>query len=100
MFPEGLEVITFLSSTILLSAAIYYLLNELKIFNFHKINIIIAIGISIPTMILLPFLSPIIGSVSIFLIFLKNSKKKNRMHLGIILSIIYFIVAMMVTFFV
>lgn len=104
MIPTGLGLLIFIPSLAFLSLAIYFLLNEIKIFNFQKVNnifnAIIALGISVPAMYLLSFLSPFIGAVSIFTIFTVKPKDGDKMQLGILLSILYFIVAFAASFFI
>jgi hypothetical protein len=98
MIPTGLELLIFIPSTVLLTVAIYFLLNQLKIFSFKLPNLLIAAGIAFPAMLILSFLSPIIGAVSIFTIFMVNSKKDNRAQTGFKLAVAYFLAAFILSF--
>ncbi|OGI15883.1 hypothetical protein A3K63_00785 [Candidatus Micrarchaeota archaeon RBG_16_49_10] len=98
MIPATPGLFVFIPSSILLTVALYHLLNELKIFNFQKANIPIAIAIALPAMYFLSFLSPFIGAASIFIIFTTRPKKETKMRLAMLLSAGYFLAASLVVY--
>ena len=79
-----------------LAFALYIVLEQLKIFHSSTeiINIILATGISAISYLLLFPLSPVIGAVSLFFIFIEKYKGDKGLTLGLTLGVSYFLLTL------